>query len=554
MATAVSVELVDRARPTMVAHSFGLTASDAEWSVTVPVAQLGGVDLYGFRVEGPNQPELGHRCDPAKVLLDPQATQVWFPPQHDRDRAKTFGVPTLGHAPLGVLRDDLRPVPQTTGSRHRDQNLVIYELHVRGATMLAEQVPAELRGTFAGLTHLAAYIADLGVTAIELLPIHQFDPDEGNYWGYMALVWGALHHAYVAGPDPEGEFHAMVQAFHDAGLEVLLDVVYNHTTEEDHVGPTYTLRGIDNRAYYVVEADGTYRNDAGCGNIVRAAHPAAARLIVESLRRYADLGVDGFRFDLGSLLGRDIDGNPQEHSALIDEITEFAQQRDIRLIAEPWDLATYQIGDAFPGRSWGQWNGKFRDDVRSFLRGEEGFAEAVALRVAGSPDLYGRHWARSINFLTAHDGFTLYDWASYERKHNNANGWDNNDGSDDNRSWNCGWEGDDIPNDLVDEVMALRNQQMRNALCMMLLSQGVPMLLAGDEWANTQHGNNNVYNQDNATAWLNWRRAADFSGSDRVRAISHCTAAACRGRIALTRHWRRARFVAFVALAGMVLG
>ena len=510
VATAVRVELVRRSEPTVAVQIVELTGDDSLWSATITdtfVADA-GADVYGFRVEGPYDPAQGHRCDPSKLLLDPDATHVWFPAEHDRELAKVVGTETRGRSPMAVLRrTELSPVT-APGPRHRGEDLVIYETHVRGATMRHPEVPETLRGTFAGLGHLARYIAGLGATAVELLPIHQFDPAEGNYWGYMALAWGALHHGYVSGDDPELEFSEMITSFHDVGVEVLLDVVYNHTCEEDEIGPTYSLRAIDNAAYYVVDLGGAYRNDAGCGNVVRAAHPAASKMILDSLRRYADLGIDGFRFDLGSLLGRDINGNVQSNSDLIDEITQFATERNVRLIVEPWDLAAYQVGDSFPGRTWAQWNGKFRDDVRSFLRGEDGFAGAVAQRIAGSPDLYGEQVQRSINFVTAHDGFTLNDWVSYDRKHNEANGWNNNDGTDDNRSWNCGWEGDDVPAEIAVRVAALRQQQMRNALCLMMLSRGTPMMLAGDEFGQTQGGNNNGYNQDNETTWLNWSRAA----------------------------------------------
>ncbi len=366
------------------------------------------------------------------------------------------------------------------------------------------------------------------------MPIHQGDPDEGSAWGYMPLAWNALHDTYVAGDDPEQEFAEMVQAFHDVGIEVILDVVYNHTTEEDELGPTYHLRAVDDTAYYVVYDDGSYNDDAGCGNVVRAAHHAVAALIMSSLRRYVDLGVDGFRFDLGSLLGRDLDGAVQPRSALIDEITTFASMRGVRLITEPWDLGAYQLGDSFPGRTWAQWNGRFRDDVRSFLRGENGFASAVAQRVAGSPDIFREAPHRSINFVTAHDGFTLYDLVSYEHKHNEANGHHNADGTDDNRSWNCGWEGDDINAESATAVIALRAQQMRNMLCMLLLSNGVPMLLAGDEFARTQHGNNNAYNQDNETSWIDWQRAAEHADlADFVRALIQLRACGGDGPITL---------------------
>ena len=517
-ATSATAHVVDRTNPFTTVLDVDMVREGDVWSAVIAASDVGDADLYGFRVDGPSG---DHGFDPSKFLLDPEATSVWFPPAHDRARAKMRAVDTLGHSPMGVLRQIGPPTTMPPGPRYPVSDLVIYELHVRGATKRAPHVPANLRGTFAGLMHHVDYIASLGVTAVELMPVHQGDPQEGSSWGYMPLAWNALHHAYVAGDDAESEFRAMVQTFHDAEIEVLLDVVYNHTTEEDETGPLYHLRGIDDAAYYLLAANGDYNDAAGCGNVVRAAHHASAALIMGSLRRYADMGVDGFRFDLGSLLGRDLDGNVQERSALIDEITTFAAMRGLRLITEPWDIAAYQLGDAFPGRTWSQWNGQFRDDVRSFVRAEEGFARTVANRVAGSPDLFGDQPARSVNFVTAHDGFTLYDLVSYERKHNEANGNDNNDGTDDNRTWNCGWEGDDIDPAIAADVRGMRNQQMRNLLCVLLLSRGVPMLLAGDEFAHTQGGNNNAYNQDNEISWLDWERAGTFGDlTDFVRSLT----------------------------------
>ncbi len=508
-ATAVTVVVVDRDRPYEAARSVSMHQIDGVWSATVAANDVGDADLYGFRVTGPrNEPG---RFDPAKILLDPEGTEVWFPPDHNRDHARVHGADTLGRSPLAVLPHASQRQSVRRGPRHTVNELVIYEVHVRGITKSAAHVPEPVRGTFAGLHHDIARMQALGITAVELLPVHQFDPDEGNYWGYMPLAWSALHGGYVGGDDPDREFVEMVEAFHDAGIEVILDVVYNHTTEEDELGPTYHLRAIDDQAYYVLHDDGSYRDDAGCGNVVRAAHPAAAALVLGSLGRFADLGVDGFRFDLGSLLGRDINGEIQSSSELIDQITALAAERDIRLIVEPWDLSAYQVGDSFPGRTWAQWNGQFRDHCRSFLRAEVGSAAGMAGSILGSPNLYGGDIGRSINFVTAHDGFTLYDLVSYEHKHNDANGHGGADGTDDNKSWNCGWEGDEIPDDIGADVRALRVQQMKNAMVLLLLSGGVPMLVAGDEFAQTQHGNNNPYNQDNETTWLDWARRPMFA-------------------------------------------
>jgi glycogen operon protein len=501
-ARSITVVVASREAPTVAVTDVPMTREGDTWTARIPAAAIGDADLYGFRVEGD-----GPRFDPSKLLLDPEAHEVWFPPAHDREAAKVRGRDTLGCSPFGVLCVPNPRPPMPKGPRHPIDQLVIYEAHVRGATLRDEGVHPRRRGTFAGLAAHAARLAALGVTAVELLPVHQFDPREGNYWGYMPLAWNALHDAYVTEDAvADDEFRAMVQTFHANGIEVLLDVVYNHTTEEDELGPTYHFRAIDDAAYYIVDADGRYNDDAGCGNVFRAAHPPAGAIILDSLRRFAGLGVDGFRFDLGSLLGRDLGGRVLTSSPLIDEITRFASEHDVRLITEPWDLASYQLGPAFPGHTWAQWNGRFRDDCRAFLRAEEGSAAAFATRVVGSPDLFDGDSARSINFVTAHDGFTLYDLVAYEHKHNEANGHGNSDGTDDNRSWNCGAEGEtDDP-----AINALRLQQMKNAFVLLLLSAGVPMMLAGDEFAQTQGGNNNPYNQDNATTWLDWERAPRF--------------------------------------------
>ena len=517
-ARSAAVIVVDREEPRVPFAVFAMSLADGEmWTADIPVGAIGDADLYGFCVEGPADGRTGSRFDPAKLLLDPEALEVWFPPEHDRDLARVVAAPTLGRSPFGVLPVAARaPAPvMPRGPRHALNDLVIYEVHVRGASVRSPNVAEPLRGTYAGLAAHADHIARLGITAIELLPVHQFDPAEGNYWGYMPLAWNALHNGYAVDPATvDAEFRAMVTAFHERDIEVILDVVYNHTTEEDHVGPTYHLRAIDDGAYYVLHNDSSYRDDAGCGNVVRAAHPAAQRLVLDSLRRFIALGVDGFRFDLASLLGRSIDGTVQTQSDCIDAITQLAAEHDVRLIAEPWDLSAYQVGDGFPGHTWAQWNGKFRDGCRSFLRAENGAAAEFAGRILGSPDLYPHDPGRSINFITAHDGFTLYDLVSYERKHNDANGQSGLDGTDDNRSWNCGWEGDDFavvpPGFDVDAVVELRLRQMKNAFVFLVLSAGVPMIVAGDEFAQTQHGNNNPHNQDNETTWLDWSRADDF--------------------------------------------
>jgi glycogen operon protein len=364
------------------------------------------------------------------------------------------------------------------------------------------------RGTYEGLRRLLPYLVELGVTTIELLPVHQGDPQEGSYWGYMPLAFGAVHSGYAATDDPAAELAHLVRDAHERGLEVMVDVVLNHTTELGGDGPTYSLRGVANRSYYIVDGAGWFRNDSGCGNTIRSADPGTARLLLWSLERLADLGIDGFRFDLAAVLARDVDGHLGPRSDVIDQITELAGRRGLHLVAEPWDMSAYLLGSAFPGRTWAQWNDRFRDTVRSFVRGEPGLVHDLQLRVAGSPDIFDGEPHRSINFVTAHDGFTLHDLVAFDHKHNEANGHGGADGSDANLSWNCGWEGEvGAP----DEVLTLRARQMRNALCLLLLSNGTPMLLGGDEMARTQLGNNNAYNQDNEISWFDWERGRRYA-------------------------------------------
>ena len=366
---------------------------------------------------------------------------------------------------------------------------------MRGMTLRRDSADA---GTYRALIGELPRLHTLGVSVLELLPVHQFDPDEGNYWGYMPLVFGATHRQYAASDDANQELSDLVAAAHDHDIEVWLDVVFNHTTEEDEHGPTYNLRGLADPQWYALYDDGTYVDEAGCGNIVDT-HSAASRdLIMNALDRFADLGVDGFRFDLATVLGR----NPE----FVRAIGDWAETRGVRLIAEAWDVVRYQVGRAWPDPRWMQWNGRYRDDVRGFLRGEDGLVATMMQRLQGSPDLFDAP-ARSVNFLTAHDGFTMFDLVAYDRKHNDANGWDGTDGTDDNRSWNCGWEGE---HGAPDDVRTLRRRQLRNAWTLLLLSHGTPMAVAGDEFARTQHGNNNPYNQDNETTWTDWSRRDDW--------------------------------------------
>lgn len=482
------------------------------WHCVVPQAAAVGARYYGYRIDGPRDPVRGHRFDAQKVLLDPFASVVKFPGDFSREAASKPGT-NDGRAPLGVLpqsTEDQFEESVATPPRHT-HDTIVYELHVKGFTARTNSgVTAENRGKFLGLIEKIPYLKELGVTVVELLPVHQFDPQEGNYWGYMTLNFFAPHSGYAAS-EPLREFQQMVRAFHEAGIEVWLDVVYNHTAESGCDGPTYSMRGVDNATYYLVQPDGTYRNDSGCGNTTRCAHPIVRTLVLRSLRRWAEvMGVDGFRFDLASVLARDLDGNVDTKlPALIHEIGALAAQLDVRLVAEAWDIGAYLLGRSFPGLSWRQWNGQFRDDIRAFVKGDPGKIGALMARLYGSDDLFPDRPGdvyrpyQSVNFVTAHDGFCLYDLVAYNQKHNEANGHNNQDGCDNNLSWNCGWEGDE---NAPVEVLALRRQQVKNFFALLMLANGTPMFCAGDEFLNTQRGNNNPYNQDNEITWLDWDR------------------------------------------------
>ena len=431
-------------------------------------------------------------------------------------------------APLGVLprREPAFDWGDDRPPRH-DSDTVIYEMHVRGFTRSPSSgVSPAARGTYAGVAEKIPYLQSLGVTMVELLPVQQYDPQEGNYWGYMPLNFFAPHRSYAADPtDPRREFKAMVKALHEAGIEVILDVVYNHTAEGDHTGPTYSFRGIDDATYYLASDDPgrPYRDYSGCGNTL-ACHALAVRaLILDSLRYWVtEMHVDGFRFDLASVLARNPDGSfggPDD--PLLTAIRADPVLREVHLIAEPWDAAgAYQLGTRFPGPLWQQWNGRFRDDVRRFVRGDRCTVPALMTRLYGSDDLFpddprdALPALQSINFVTCHDGFTLHDLVAYDRRHNEANGQGNADGMAENFSWNCGWEGTEgVPGD----VIALRLRQAKNLCCLLLLANGIPMFAAGDEFLHSQGGNNNPYNQDNATTWLDWGRLRSPRGSPPVR-------------------------------------
>ncbi|MDE3019200.1 MAG: glycogen debranching protein GlgX [Nitrospirota bacterium] len=486
------------------------------WHCRIPAARLHSILYYAYRVDGPHDPAHGYRFDPEKVLLDPYAKTVFFPEAYSRDAARSAGS-NAGHAPLGLVRVG-RPEShrQAEARPCHASDTIIYELHVRGFTKRANSgVGPDTRGTFAGLAEKIPYLTELGITAVELLPVHQYDPHDRNYWGYMPLNFFSPHEGYAANQVPGEqveEFRAMVKAFHAADIEVILDVCYNHTAEGDQNGPCYSFRGIDNTTYYLLQDDRRwYRNDTGTGNMLHCANRYVRKMIIESLRYWAtEMGVDGFRFDLASIFTRNDDGSVNlDDPPIIAEISAHPDLSGLRLIAEAWDVASYQLGRSFPGLTWLQWNGQFRDDVRAFLKGDPGKVERLMTRLYGSDDLFSDrlsdayHAYQSVNYVTAHDGFCLYDLVSYNAKHNDANGHGNQDGVDQNFSWNCGWEGDlDVPAD----VLALRKRQVKNFCALLLLANGTPMFCAGDEFMHTQGGNNNPYNQDNETTWLNWDR------------------------------------------------
>jgi len=482
------------------------------WHVFVPDVRSG--QLYGYRVEGPFDPARGMRFDPAKVLLDPYGRGVAVPTAYSRDAASRPGDNAASAMKSVVVDTSVYDWEGDAPLRWPSSRTIVYEMHVGGFTRHPSSGVAETkRGTFAGLIEKIPYLQQLGITAVELLPVFQFDaqdcpPGKVNYWGYAPVSFFAPHQAYSSRQDPLGpmdEFRDMVKALHRAGIEVILDVVFNHTAEGDHRGPTLSLRGLDNSTYYILEADRSrHANYTGTGNTLNANHSVVRRLILDSLRYWvATMHVDGFRFDLASILARDTSGHPLPDPPVLWDIESDPVLGGTKLMAEAWDAAgLYQVG-SFIGDSWKEWNGRFRDDVRAFFRGERGSVRQMADRLVGSPEIYGheqRDVEQSVNFVTCHDGFTLNDLVSYDGKHNEANGEDNRDGANDNRSWNCGVEG---PTD-DQAVEQLRNRQVKNFLTVTVLSLGVPMLLMGDEVRRTQSGNNNAYCQDNETSWFDW--------------------------------------------------
>jgi len=479
------------------------------------VSGLRAGQIYAYRAHGPFSPARGQRFDCDKVLLDPYGRAVAVPATYDRNRAKQPG-DTSATAMKSVVADPaLYPWEGDLPLRRPFSETVVYEMHVRGFTRHPSSgIPAARAGTYAGVIDKIPYLKDLGITAVELLPVFQFDPQDApggrpNYWGYQPLSFFAPHHAYSSDPRPLGvldEFRDMVKALHRAGIEVILDVVFNHTTEGGHDGPTLCYRGLANDFYYILEDNrAKYADYTGCGNTLNGNHPVVRRLIQNSLHYWVtEMHVDGFRFDLASILSRDEKGQPLPNPPVLWDIESDPKLAGTKLIAEAWDAAgLYQVG-RFIGDTWQEWNGRFRDDVRAFVKGDAGTVSKLASRLLGSPDLYGheeREAEQSINFVACHDGFTLNDVVSYNQKHNDANGEDNRDGANDNASWNCGEEG---PSSDA-EIEKLRDRQVKNFFTILMLAAGTPMLLMGDEVRRTQLGNNNAYSQDNDLNWFDWR-------------------------------------------------
>ena len=515
------------------------------WHGYLPAISPG--QRYGYRVHGPFDPRRGSRCSPSKLLLDPYAKAVegdltWDEALFDYQWSDSRRRNTADSAPFMPKNIVINPFFDWGNDRPPRipyHETVIYEAHVRGLTLRHPEIPLPQRGTYAGLGHPAVieHLRRIGVTAVELLPVHQFLPEQAlvqrdltNYWGYNTIGFLAPHNRYSsAGQRGEqvGEFKSMVRALHSAGIEVILNVVYNHTAEGDHRGPTLCFRGIDNEAYYRLDLRDKrrYIDYTGCGNSLNVRHPHSLQLIMDSLRYWVlEMHVDGFRFDLASALARELH-DVDRLSTFFNLVQQDPVVSQVKLIAEPWDVGEggYQVGNFPP--LWTEWNGKYRDTVRDYWRGQPATLPEFASRLTGSSDLYessGRRPVASINFVTCHDGFTLADLVSYNNKHNEANGEDNRDGTNDNRSWNCGVEGPaEDP-----EITELRARQQRNFLTTLFLSQGIPMMLAGDEISRTQDGNNNAYCQDNEISWVDWSRPpANGTCSSSPRSWPGCAAA-----------------------------
>ena len=476
--------------------------------------------IYAYRLDGPFDPAQGHRFNRRKLLVDPYSRGIVYGKNWSRSEASHSGENSYSAMKSLVVDSSKYDWEGVVSPNYRLSESIIYEMNVRGFTRHASS-GVSYAGTFNGVVQKIPYLKELGVTTVELLPIHEFDyregsfrnPDTGeqlgNYWGYNTIGFFAPHRRYYTSDWEQMEyltgFRDMVKALHRAGLEVILDVVFNHTCEGDHNGPTICFKGIENSVYYMLEPNREYySNYSGCGNTLNCNHPIVRRLILDSLRYWVEvMRVDGFRFDLASILSRDEEGKPMKNPPLLWEIESDPVLQKTKIIAEAWDAAgLYQVGQ-FPGERWAEWNGKYRDEVRRFLRGDDGLAGLMAARLAGSADLYqhvGREPYQSINFITCHDGFTMNDLVSYNQKHNRANGEESRDGSNDNWSYNYGVEGP-TTNEEIDSV---RRRQVKNMAAILMVSQGTPMLLAGDEMRHTQRGNNNAYCQDNEISWLDW--------------------------------------------------
>jgi isoamylase len=533
-ATRVWLELFDRPKDGVPARVVELDPARHRtgdvWHVWIKGLRVG--QFYAYRIAGPYCPQAGQRFNKNRLLLDPYATAISDLADWDFSRAQGYD-PALPQGDLSFAdQDDADAMPKCIFThedfdwrgdrplRHPWSQTIIYETHVRGFTVHPSSTVAH-PGTYRGLVEKLAYLKDLGVTAIELMPVQEFNrngpiqtnPQTGtrlrDYWGYDPVAFFAPKAAYCSAGglgQQKLEFMEMVRACHQAGIEVFLDIVFNHTAEGNELGPTIGLRGVDNAIFYMLQEDKRfYKNYTGVGNTIKANHPVVRDFILDALRYWVvEMRVDGFRFDLASVLDRDPQGNLLPDAPLLERIAEDPILRDVRLIAEAWDAAgAYQVGN-FSGRRWAEWNGRYRDDVRRFWRGDAGLLGSFASRICGSADLYqrsGKGPESSINFITCHDGFTLNDLVSYKRKHNAANGEGNRDGADENYSANCGVEGEtDDPG-----VEALRKRQIKNFLLTLFISRGVPMLLGGDEFRRTQRGNNNAYCQDNAVSWYDWR-------------------------------------------------
>ena len=517
--SAASIELlffdrVEDARPSRVIPIDPLANRTYHyWHVFVPGVQAG--QIYGFRARGAFAPDRGLRFDPSKLLLDPYGRAIVVPKNYSREAARLKGDNTATAMKSVVTDPHAYDWEGDVPLKRPWSRTIIYEMHVRGFTAHPSSGLAESkRGTYAGLVEKIPYLQQLGITAVELLPVFQFDPQDAppgltNYWGYSPVSFFAPHQAYSLRQGPLGaldEFRDMVKALHRAGIEVILDVVFNHTAEGGHDGPTLCFRGLDNPTYYLLCEDRSrYANFTGTGNTLNANHPIIRRMIVDSLRYWVnEMHVDGFRFDLASFLARDSSGAVMSNPPVLWDIESDPALAGTKMIAEAWDAAgLYQVG-SFVGDSWKEWNDRFRDDMRDFFRGSNDSVGRMADRLLGSPSIYGqreREAEESVNFVACHDGFTLNDVVAYDHKHNEANGEDNRDGRDDNRSWNCGAEG---PTD-DPAIERLRNRQVKNFFTATMLSVGVPMFVMGDEVRRSQRGNNNAYCQDNDTSWFDWK-------------------------------------------------